>query len=33
MPDTCFLVFAHVRHVRQDFGTRTRSRMPILWSL
>ena len=23
MPDTCVLVFVHVRHIRQNFGTRT----------
>ena len=22
-PDICFLVFAHVRHVRQNFGSHT----------
>ena len=30
-PDICFLVFAHVHHVRQNFGTRTSSRTTILW--
>ena len=29
MPGICFLVYAHVRHVRQNFGTRTWSRMAI----
>ena len=28
-----FLVFAHVRHVRQNFGTRTWSRTVVLWQL
>ena len=23
MPDICFMVFAHVRHIHQNFGTRT----------
>ena len=33
MPDICFLVFAHVRHVRQNFGTLIWSRLAILWLL
>ena len=30
-PDVCFLVFAHVRYLRQNFGTCTWWRTTILW--
>ena len=33
MPDICFLVFAHVPHIHQHFGTCTRSPTVILWEL
>ena len=32
-PNICFLVFGHVPHVHQNFGSCTWSRMTILWEL